>query len=99
MSGFLDISDVYTGSRCLARAGWTRGPISIDAVTCWADDAKSGVDGTTGGDIMVGKLTPGFRDGSVLFFGPRLEDDMKLALITLGLLATTGVVYAACVFC
>jgi len=24
---------------------------------------------------------------------------MKLALITLGLLATTGVVYAACVFC
>ena len=48
---------------------------------------------------MVGKLTPGFRDGSVLFFGPRLEDDMKLALITLGLLATTGVVYAACVFC
>ena len=24
---------------------------------------------------------------------------MKLALITLGLLATTGVVYAACMFC
>jgi hypothetical protein len=25
--------------------------------------------------------------------------DMKIALIALGLLATTGVVYAACVFC
>jgi len=24
---------------------------------------------------------------------------MKLALITLGLLATTGIVYAACLFC
>ena len=30
----------------------------------------------------------------------RSEDEwMKLALIALGLLATTGVVYAACVFC
>jgi len=25
--------------------------------------------------------------------------DMKMALIALGLLATTGVVYAACIFC
>jgi hypothetical protein len=29
----------------------------------------------------------------------QLEVTMKLALIALGLLATTGLVYAACVFC
>jgi len=27
------------------------------------------------------------------------ESNMKLALIALGLLATTGIVYAACLFC
>jgi hypothetical protein len=41
-----------------------------------------------------------FRGKSDVYLGsPSGGVTMKLALITLGLLATTGVVYAACVFC
>jgi len=35
----------------------------------------------------------------VIYCGPPRRQIMKLLLIALGLLATTGVVYAACVFC
>jgi hypothetical protein len=38
---------------------------------------------------------PSFR----YMFGVRRELSMKLGLIVFGLLATTGVVYAACLFC
>ncbi len=48
---------------------------------------------TTAGAVQL-RLT---RPGRILRF-PRRRI-MKLALIAMGLLATTGVVYAACVFC
>jgi hypothetical protein len=41
----------------------------------------------------------GFHNQTGLHSGSQWRRIMKLALITLGLLATTGAVYAACVFC
>jgi hypothetical protein len=41
----------------------------------------------------------GFHSKAGLYLRPQWRKIMKLALIALGLLATTGVVYAACLFC
>jgi hypothetical protein len=87
------------------RAAYPEEPVSLRTHGVIVMDTWPGDDGGKGKPLSPSLLTSAAKKaafklrhgGCIIRLDRRMI--MKLALIALGLLATTGVVYAACVFC
>jgi hypothetical protein len=70
------------------------------ASTATSNAQRTATAGPGHGPYQRPSFAPRYKGKLDVYWGPQSGGvTMKLALITLGLLATTGVVYAACVFC